>query len=169
MAGGGQMSSNPGGEQSLQSLVEELNGISGTASDEDPAIRTETIIRETSGTLFEGRTPDIDDGLIKQSLPELLTMLVALRTSDTHGKGVMEDINRFFGAQLSPGTVYPTLHELDEEGLLEMRELVQTKEYTIDDTEAARESLQNAMTQHLALGLVFRRAIEELDANSTDD
>ncbi|MEF8808812.1 PadR family transcriptional regulator, partial [Natronomonas sp.] len=99
------------------------------------------------------------------SLPELLMLLVGLRDGDTHGKGVMEDLNRFFGAQLSPGTVYPMLHDLEEEGFLEMRELVQTKEYAIDDGEAVRNELHEAMTQHLALGMVFHRALDEFDAS----
>jgi DNA-binding PadR family transcriptional regulator len=75
----------------------------------------------------------------------------------------MKDINRFFGTRLSPGTVYPTLHELDEEGVLEMRELVRTKEYFINDEAAVEERLEAAMKQHLTLGFVFQRALEELE------
>jgi DNA-binding PadR family transcriptional regulator len=159
------MSSQGGSDQTLQSLIGELNGLGGSESSSDPAVRTEAVVREASGSLFGEGTPTIDDGLIKESLPELLMLLVGLRDGDTHGKGVMEDLNRFFGAQLSPGTVYPMLHDLEEEGYLEMRELVQTKEYAIDDPEAVTRDLHEAMTQHLALGMVFHRALEELDAD----
>ena len=62
-----------------------------------------------------------------------------------------------------PGTVYPVLHELEDEELLSVHELVQTKEYSIDDGEAAHEKLEASMGQHLALGLVFRQALEEFD------
>ncbi|MFT4884482.1 MAG: DNA-binding PadR family transcriptional regulator [Natronomonas sp.] len=158
------MSSQRGPDATLQSLIGELNGMGQSESSEDPAVRTEAVVRDASTELFDDGTPTIDDGLIKESLPELLMLLVGLREGDTHGKGVMEDLNRFFGAQLSPGTVYPMLHDLDEEGLLEMRELVQTKEYAIDDGEAVRNELHEAMTQHLALGMVFHRALDELDA-----
>lgn len=158
------MSSQRGSDATLQSLIGELNGIGQSESSEDPAVRTEAVVRDASTELFDDGTPTIDDGLIKESLPELLMLLVGLREGDTHGKGVMEDLNRFFGAQLSPGTVYPMLHDLDEEGLLEMRELVQTKEYAIDDGEAVRNELHEAMTQHLALGMVFHRALDEFDA-----
>ncbi len=157
------MSSQEETGRTLQSLISELNGGAAVRTDADPAVKTEELVEETSEALFGGDPPRIDDGLIKESLPELLVVLVGLRTSDTHGKGIMEDLNRFFGAQLSPGTVYPTLHDLEEEGLLEMRELVQTKEYAIDDHDAVRSALQDVMSQHLALGLVFRRAIEEFD------
>lgn len=158
------MSSQDGSEATLQSLIGELNGIGTSESSEDPAVRTEAVVRDASTNLFDDGTPTIDDGLIKESLPELLMLLVGLREGDTHGKGVMEDLNRFFGAQLSPGTVYPLLHELEEEGLLEMRELVQTKEYAIDDADAVRDELRDAMMQHLTLGMVFHRALGEFDA-----
>lgn len=156
------MSSQEGPGPSLESLVSDLNE-SRAPSTDDPAAKTESLVEETTETMFDGAGPDIDDGLIKQSLPELLVVLVGLRENETHGKGIMEDLSRFFGAKLSPGTVYPTLHDLEEEGVLQMRELIQTKEYAVDDAEAAREALQNAMGQHLALGLLFHRAIEELD------
>lgn len=167
LTGGGRMSSPQGAGRSLDTLVEELNG---TTADqpEDPASRTESVVEETTDALFSGENTGIDDGLIKQSLPELLVMLVGLRSNDTHGKGIMEDLNRFFGAQLSPGTVYPALHELEADGLLEMRELIQTKEYAIDDTEAVRETMEKTMQQHLALGLLFQRTIEEIDESADD-
>ena len=111
----------------------------------------------------------VDEGLVKQSLPELLAALVELRSSETHGKGVMDDLEEFFGVDLSPGTVYPVLHDLEEEGLLSMHELVQTKEYSVEDVEATAEMLRQTMGQHLALGLVFRRALEQLGAGDDGD
>jgi DNA-binding PadR family transcriptional regulator len=62
---------------------------------------------------------------------------------------------------LSPGTVYPRLHELCDEDVLEQRELVKTKEYTLDDAEAAESSVAAAARQHLALGMVLRAALEK--------
>jgi len=145
-------------------LIEKLQtgGQNEDAAD-DPAAPTATLLSETAEAVHGGDELHVEDGLIKESLPELLLLLVGFRTNDAHGKGVMNDLNRFFGTQISPGTVYPTLHELEEEGLLEVRELVQTKEYFIDDEEAVREHLRDAMTQHLAMGFIFRRAIEEIE------
>ncbi|WP_254840677.1 PadR family transcriptional regulator [Natronomonas marina] len=161
----------PGTEETLQSLVSEMNGLGGGGEDGDaePAARTEAVVEETAATLYDGDSLSIEEGLVKESLPNLLTALVELRRSETHGKGVMEDLERFFGVDLSPGTVYPVLHDLEEGGLLSVHELVQTKEYSIDDGDAARQRLEDAMGQHLALGLVFRRALEGLDESDDGD
>lgn len=157
------MSSQQRSETELQDLVGKLSkGEDGETTD-DPAARTEQLVTDTSGTLAPEGCLDIDDGLVKQSLSPLLLLLVGLRTDDAHGKGIMDDLTRFFGADLSPGTVYPALHDLDEDGLLEMHELIQTKEYRIDDEAAARATLEEAMQQHLALGFVFQQALDELD------
>jgi DNA-binding PadR family transcriptional regulator len=157
----------PGTENTLQSLVSEMNG--GVAADDAaPTAKTETVVAETADALYDDPTLSVDEDLIKESLPELLTTLVDLRSAETHGKGVMEDLERFFGADLSPGTVYPVLHDLMDDGVLSVHELVQTKEYSVDDTEAAVDTLEDAMAQHLALGLVFRRALEDLEDRGDD-
>ena len=158
-----------GSDEKLRSLVGELNGVGESDSRTEPTERTEAVVEETAGALFDGRRLSVDEGLVKQSLPELLAALVELRSSETHGKGVMDDIEEFFGVDLSPGTVYPVLHDLEEEGLLSMHELVQTKEYSVKDAEATAEMLRQTMGQHLALGLVFRRALEQLGAGDDGD
>jgi DNA-binding PadR family transcriptional regulator len=155
-----------GSEDTLRSLVGELNGVGESDTRTEPTERTEAVVEETADALFDGRRLAVDEGLVKQSLPELLAALVELRTSETHGKGVMDDLEEFFGVDLSPGTVYPVLHDLEEEGLLSVHELVQTKEYSVEDPEATAEMLRRAMEQHLALGLIFRQGLE---AVSDDD
>lgn len=152
----------PGTEETLQSLVSEMD-VDGAASDAEPTAQTEAVVEETAGALYDEPTLSVDEGLVKESLPELLTALVELRSGETHGKGVMEDLEQFFGADLSPGTVYPVLHDLKDDGVLSVHELVQTKEYSVEDANAAGTMLENSMAQHLALGLVFRRALEELE------
>lgn len=155
---------NPGTEEALQSLVSEINGRERSTDGGTPAARTEAVVSAAAGTLYDEPTLSVDEGLVKEELPELLTALVKLRTGETHGKGVMDDLERFFGADLSPGTVYPVLHDLKDEGVLSVHELVQTKEYSVEDPDAARSRLESAMTQHMALGLVFRRALQEVEA-----
>jgi DNA-binding PadR family transcriptional regulator len=155
-----------GSEDTLRSLVGELNGVGESDTRTEPTERTEAVVEETADAIFDGRRLAVDEGLVKQSLPELLAALVELRTSETHGKGVMDDLEEFFGVDLSPGTVYPVLHDLEEEGLLSVHELVQTKEYSVEDPEATAEMLRRAMEQHLALGLIFR---QDLEAVSDDD
>lgn len=98
---------------------------------------------------------------VTDNLEALLVALVALRAGDTHGKALMDDLVRVFDTSLSPGTVYPRLHDLEDQNLLERRELVRTKEYALDDPAAARDRLRGAMEQHLALGLFLRAALDE--------
>lgn len=152
-------------DETEAALLEKLqsNGALDGESDEDPAAETAAILSETARFNDGTDTLGIDDGLVKQSLDELLVMLVALRTNDTHGKGIMSDINRFFGTQLSPGTVYPALHDLEDRDLLEVHELVQTKEYFLGDEAAATAAVREAMEQHLGMGLLFQQMLDEID------
>jgi DNA-binding PadR family transcriptional regulator len=119
------------------------------------------VLTSVTNTLFDDPFA-FDESVVKGNLDEILLMLVALRDSDTHGKGLMEDLETVFDADLSPGTVYPRLHDLDDDDLLRVQELVRTKEYRIDDDEDARDRIEEAMRQHLALGFFFYAARDEL-------
>ncbi|MFB6171586.1 MAG: helix-turn-helix transcriptional regulator [Haloarculaceae archaeon] len=123
--------------------------------------RSAQVLHSVLESLFPGEAFRFDEEMVKGSLDELLLLLVGLREDGTHGKGLMDDLSTLFDAQLSPGTVYPRLHELEEEDLLEMHELVRTKEYHVDDREAAREEIAAAMRQHLAIGLFLQTALDE--------
>lgn len=124
--------------------------------------RTEQMLTAVLDTLFPDEPFAFEEDLVKGNLDEILILLVAMRETDTHGKGLMEDLSLLFDARLSPGTVYPQLHDLDEDGILEMYELVRTKEYRVDDLELAKERVHAAMRQHLALGFFFFAALAEL-------
>jgi len=154
-----------GTDAMLRSLLKQMNGAETEGT--EPAARTEAVVEETATALHDERTLSIDEGLVKQALPELLMALVRLRTDESNGTGVMDDLEEYFGADLSPGTVYPVLHELADEGPLSVHELVQTKEYSVEDANAARKQLTAAMDNHLALGFIFRRALEEFDDTET--
>ncbi|MFT4883871.1 MAG: hypothetical protein ACI8U4_001384 [Natronomonas sp.] len=125
-----------------------------------PVSRT---VEETMEGLFDDRQFDFEDSQVKASLDELLMALVAIRSSDTHGKQLLDDLAGDFDTALSPGTVYPRLHDLCEGGPLERRELVKTKEYTLDDEVEASQAIANAARQHLTLGMIFRAALEHGD------
>jgi DNA-binding PadR family transcriptional regulator len=111
-------------------------------------------------SVFAGSGTDFsfDDAIIKENLEAILLGLISVR-GGAHGKALMGDLARFFDAELSPGTVYPRLHDLEAEGLLQVHELVRTKEYTIDDETRTRERIERAMGQHVALGAVFRSSL----------
>ena len=76
---------------------------------------------------------------------------------------LLDDLAQEFDTILSPGTVYPRLHDLCDQNVLEQRELVKTKEYTLDDAATAEQTVAEAARQHLALGMVLRAALEQGD------
>ncbi|WP_254837784.1 PadR family transcriptional regulator [Natronomonas marina] len=143
---------------SLSSLRAEMDG---TVDADDETAVSEIASAADRSVLSEEFS--FQEERIKGSLDELLVVLAGVRSSDTHGKQLIEDLDDQFDTSLSPGTVYPRLHDLCDEGVLERRELVRTKEYTIDDPEAARETIAESARQHLALGLAFKAALEEGD------
>jgi DNA-binding PadR family transcriptional regulator len=145
----------------ISRLQAELNP---STTDNSGTAVTDTV-EEVEANLFDGSRFEFADGQVKSSLDELLLSIVALRSSDTHGKQLLDDLGGEFDTMLSPGTVYPRLHGLCDEGVLQRRELVSTKEYTLDDTEAARARIAEAAKQHLALGMVLHAALEDGEFN----
>jgi len=81
---------------------------------------------------------------------------------ETHGTGLMDELDHLFDAQVSPGTVYPRLHELDDEGILDVHELVQTKQYSISDDPTARDRIQCAVSQHLAMAMFLHASLDDV-------
>ncbi|WP_435361524.1 PadR family transcriptional regulator [Haloarchaeobius sp. DFWS5] len=97
---------------------------------------------------------DFSEDIIKENLDEILLMLISLR-GETHGKELISDLTRLFDAQLSPGTVYPSLHQLEDEDVLRMHKKVRTKEYSIKDEREVRMTVERTMIQHLAFGYLL--------------
>lgn len=128
--------------------------------DDTPAAVLSRIIDDLSA----GEPADIapDERLVIGSLDEILTALVALRTDGAHGTRLIEDASELFGVEPSPGTVYPRLHDLEADGTLERYDLVQTKQYGIDDADAAASRIEDAMYQHLLLGLFLSAALDSV-------
>jgi DNA-binding PadR family transcriptional regulator len=102
----------------------------------------------------------VREEVVTQSLDEILVALIALRDDETHGTGLMEDMVRLFDVEPSPGTVYPRLHDLESDGTLTRHDLVQTKQYSISDDDAAESTLERAMYQHLAVGMFLHAALD---------
>lgn len=148
----------------VEQLSRELQAFDPSAESRDTSAgsRSAELIDDIVDGLFPNQSFSFDDEMVKNSLDELLLVLVALRSEQTHGKGLMDDLANVFDSRLSPGTVYPRLHELEEQDLLDVHELVRTKEYRIDDRDESRVTIQSAMTQHIALGYVLFSALEEL-------
>lgn len=151
--------------------IEQLyNDLAGTDETDDPSQgvrrapeqRAETILRDVLTDLFDDPHFWFEESAIKEDLDEILLLLIAHRASNTHGKGLMGDLASVFDTRLSPGTVYPQLHDLEEAGLLQVQELVKTKEYRIEDAERMCDRVESTMKQHLALGLFYWSALDDL-------
>lgn len=160
-SGPGLTDSHDGGVSVGRLYREMVGGVAETDGDDAVEQRSEAILASVVESLFDDEF-EFDEATVKANLDEILLMLVALRDSQTHGKGLMEDLEHVFGAELSPGTVYPRLHELEESDVLQVQELVRTKEYRVDDPAECRDQVEAAMRQHLALGFFFKAALDEL-------
>lgn len=153
-------SGEPGGDGTPPVTPRLLDRLRGTGRDRTP----EAVMSELEAVLHEAdadrESTAVGEEIVTHSLDELLLALIALRDDGTHGTGLMEDMATLFDVKPSPGTVYPRLHDLDEAGVLARHDLVQTKQYAIADGETARSSLEDAMYQHLTLGLFLHSALE---------
>ncbi|AEH38147.1 helix-turn-helix transcriptional regulator [Halopiger xanaduensis] len=153
--------SNAAANKQSESESESYETIRGTATGADAGTDAGNSVERELDSLLEQvqgalATDDIqfDEALIKENLDEVLLMLIALR-EETHGKELLSDLTHLFDATLSPGTVYPALHDLKEEDVLAMHTKVRTKEYSIDDEAYVREAVEQTMRQHLAFGLLL--------------
>jgi DNA-binding transcriptional ArsR family regulator len=111
----------------------------------------------TAGRAQESVAAGVDRTFASEYLDELI-LAILLRRGEANGMEIIRTFARRFGVQFSPGTVYPHLHSLEEEGLLACRECVQTKEYSIDDAEATRERIDATVTQMSRLSVFLETA-----------
>ncbi|UHQ98426.1 PadR family transcriptional regulator (plasmid) [Natrinema zhouii] len=105
------------------------------------------------------------EATIKENLEEVLLMLITLH-GETHGKQLLSDLTYFFDVQLSPGTVYPSLHNLEEEDLLNLHAMVRTKEYSIANEDEVCAIIEQTMIQHLAFGLLLYAFLPRLSSRA---
>jgi hypothetical protein len=158
--------SEPASGATVDQLYEELRSLEEEPPEMDvrmtPEQQSEVVLEHVERSLFDGAEFTFDESTVKDNLEEILLVLVAHRSSNTNGKSLMGDLTTIFGTRLSPGTVYPQLHDLEEEEVLRVQELVRTKEYEVDDEDALVERVTAAMEQHLTLGLFLRSALDEL-------
>lgn len=155
-------------ESDQETTLDRLQRAVESPDSDDPAVRVAPdqqmeLARNSVAEALSGDEVPLDEETIKQNLDEILLLLVAGRSSDSHGKALMSDLVSVFGAHISPGTIYPRLHDLEESGQLSLHELVHTKEYSIDDEEALLRRVESSMEQHFAMGLFFQAALDELD------
>lgn len=116
---------------------------------------TDDMVVTMDGWLDEKYFHDIDNKVVVTHLDEVLLVLIAVREGGC-GKELRQDIRRLFGADLSPGTVYPHLNDLEEDGVLGVKELSRQKMYYISDEETAFDAIESVVNQLFATSLVLK-------------
>jgi DNA-binding PadR family transcriptional regulator len=85
-------------------------------------------------------------------------VLASLADGDKHGYAMMEDIERFAGLKLGPGTLYGAITRLEENGwIAPVPSEDRRQPYTL--TALGRESLESEIT---ALNSVVKTALKRL-------
>lgn len=104
----------------------------------------------------------LDRSFASEHLDELILAILFCQ-GEANGMEVIRECTRCFGVQFSPGTVYPHLHSLEEDGILAQRETVQTKEYRIVDEQAAADALTATTTQLTRLSGFFATTLRQTE------
>lgn len=108
----------------------------------------------------------LDRSFVSEYLDELI-IAILFRCDEANGMDIIREFTHRFGVQFSPGTVYPHLHSLEEEGVLVCRERVRTKEYRIDDPEAAAAYLDSVLSQLSCLEQFMSATVQETSRERT--
>jgi DNA-binding PadR family transcriptional regulator len=88
-----------------------------------------------------------------------LLVLSSLAGGDKHGYAMMEDIERFAGVRLGPGTLYGAITRLEERGWIRaVNSKDRRQPYTI--TSAGRQQLHDQLAN---LGRVVRAGLRRLE------
>lgn len=149
-----------------------------SASSPTDADETATSVRYTETRLSEDALDNVDGWLDNEylqqtdnkhviaQLDEIILLLIAIR-GEASGKELCQDLQRLFGADLSPGTVYPRLTELTETGLLDMRELARRKVYSLSEGEIIPNKVAPKVNQLLTASIGLKLLTMELTSDMT--
>ncbi|MEF8772198.1 PadR family transcriptional regulator [Halodesulfurarchaeum sp.] len=98
----------------------------------------------------------IHDEILKTHLDDLLLVLIATREGAC-GKTLRSDLFSI-GYEISPGTLYPHLHALEDDGVLTMHEGVKIKEFKLSDRDEVHDRLEKRVSNLIRLSIVFNVA-----------
>jgi len=111
----------------------------------------ERVSEKIEGVINEDK---IKEDIQKNCLEELTILMIA-NEGKIHGKAIIDKLREQFGLFISAGTMYPILHDLEDRGILEKYEGVQSKKYSLKNrSEAvgiAREKIKSVFSQYLLL------------------
>lgn len=112
------------------------------------------------------QTHAVSDEIVTEHVDEILLVLIAVRDGAC-GKELLQDIRQLFGTDLSPGTVYPHLIDLADDGVLEMQKLSKRKLYHLSDPDAMSAQVDHAVDQFLLFSLFLKGALTECETNQS--
>lgn len=96
----------------------------------------------------------IDDEILKAYLDDLLLVLIATRDGAC-GKTLRSDLFSI-GYEISPGTLYPHLHALEDDGVLTMHEGVKIKEFQLSERDEVHDRLEKRVSSLIRLSIVLK-------------
>lgn len=116
---------------------------------------TDDTVETLDGWLDDEFLQSCDRETITTYLDTVLLLLVLVR-GRASGKELRQDLRRVFGADLSSGTVYPHLTELEDDGKLASHQLKRQKVYTVADDQTVFEHVNRRVNQVATLSLVLK-------------
>ncbi len=96
-----------------------------------------------------------DDGILERFVKNYLDMLVLtlVMKKPMCGTEIMKTIHRNFNVLVSPGTIYPLLHQLEDEGLLRCEYGMKKKVYR--HVSSRRDQILDMISDHLQINSVL--------------
>ncbi len=105
---------------------------------------------------IDNLSPEMVENLVKKELKNiLLSMLLA---NPMCGTDLVKILYQKFKVLISPGTLYPALHELERAGLLKYEYKIKNKVYSIKEKERAEILLKNHVNASSLLSEMLVRA-----------
>jgi|GEM_PF-501014 Transcriptional regulator PadR-like family. len=116
---------------------------------------TDDTVETLSGWLDDEFLQSCDRETVTTYLDTVLLLLILVR-GRASGKELRQDIRRVFDVDLSSGTVYPHLTELEDDGKLASHELKRQKVYTVADGETVFEHVNRRVNQVATFSLALK-------------
>lgn len=113
------------------------------------------------GEQFPAHTAELDWGHILRDT-DVAILAYVMASGDTCGSEISTGLVEDLGVKLSPGTLYPTLDELEKEGVISIEEGEGNRDsVSVADREQTERLLADAAHRHLILGKLFRAVLRE--------
>ncbi len=112
---------------------------------------------------------EVSDAFIERFVREYLDMVVLalIASKPMCGTDIIDVVHKNFNVLLSPGTIYPLLHELEERGLLECEYEIKRKIYK--PAKDSEPEIHGILNEHLQANEFLNRFLREAGLETTAD